>query len=150
MRASDEVRKNTLRQLLSAVRNAAIPPEREDSGPEAAGPQRQELDDAAVLDIVRRQIKQRRDSTDIYRKANRNDLADKEEAEAAILVAYLPAQMTRDEIATVVQAIIQRLGARGPADKSKVMPAVINELRGRAEGRDINEVVSELLANAAS
>jgi uncharacterized protein YqeY len=147
MRASDEVRKNTLRQLLSAVRNAAIPPERED-GPEATGPQRQELDDEAVLDLIRRQIKQRRDSIDIYRKAKRNDLAATEESEAGILVAYLPSQMARDEIATVAQTIIQRLGARGPADKGKVMPVVMNELRGRAEGRDINDVVSELLANA--
>ena len=171
MRAGDEVRKTTLRQLLTAVRNAAIPPELEElkpptdpakrqeyevrlalepvPTPEVTGPLRQELNDEAVLDIVRRQIKQRRDSIDVYRKANRNDLADKEEAEAAILVAYLPSQMTREEIAGTARAIIERVGAHGPADKGKVMPLVMSELRGRAEGRDINEVVSELLAQAA-
>jgi uncharacterized protein YqeY len=149
MRASDEVRKSTLRQLLTAVRNAAIPPEREDGPVSDASPQRTELNDDTVLDIIRRQIKQRRDSIDLYRKANRTDLAAKEEAEAAILAAYLPMQMGKDQIVEVAQAIIERVGAKGPADKGKVMPVIMGELRGRAEGRDINDVVSELLSKAA-
>ncbi len=145
MRAGDDTRKSTLRMLITAVRNAEIPPERDDASA-SEGPQRLDLDDEAVLDVVRKEVKQRRDSIDLYQKANRNDLAAKEEAEVAVLAGYLPQQMSRAEIETVARAVIQRVGASGPADKGKVMPAVMAELRGRAEGREINAVVSELLA----
>ena len=146
LRSGDETRKSTLRLLLTAVRNAEIPPE----GTEAAAdsPQRRELDDAAVLDIVRREVKQRRDSIDAYGKANRPDLVATEEAELAVLGAYLPPQMSREEIAAVARQVIERIGAHGPADKGKVMPAVICELRDQAEGREINAVVTDLLAQS--
>jgi len=143
MRAGDEVRKSTLRLLLSAVRNAEIPPE--GAGPSATA--RRELDDEGVRDVIRREVKQRRDSIDAYAKANRGDLVAREEAEMAVLAAYLPAQMSREEIEAAARAVIERTGARGPADKGKVMPVLMNELRGRADGRDINAVVTELLAN---
>jgi uncharacterized protein YqeY len=68
-----------------------------------------------------------------------------EEAEVAVLLTYLPRQMSREEIEAVARSIVERLGARGPADKGKVMPAVMAELRGKAEGREINAVVTELL-----
>jgi uncharacterized protein YqeY len=145
MRVGDETRKSTLRMLITAVRNAEIPPEREETGA-AEGPQRLELSDEAVLDVVRKEVKQRRDSIDLYQKANRGDLVAKEEAEVAVLMGYLPQQMSRDEIAAASRAVIERVGAKGPADKGKVMPVVMAELRGRAEGREINAVVSELLA----
>jgi uncharacterized protein YqeY len=141
MRSGEEVRKTTLRLLLTAVRNAEIPAE----GATAA--QRADLDDAAVLNIVRREVKQRRDSIDAYTKANRPDLAAREEAEAAVLSAYLPQQLGREEIAAVARAVIERLGASGPGDKGKVMPAVMAELKDRAEGREINAVVTELLSS---
>ena len=148
LRSGDETRKTTLRLLITAVRNAEIPPEMAVADAEtlAKVEQRQALDDPAVLDIVRRQVKQRRDSIDAYQKANRPDLVAREEAEAAILATYLPAQMSRDEIAAVAREVIARVGATGPADKGKVMPAVIAELKDRAEGREINAVVTELLA----
>jgi uncharacterized protein YqeY len=142
LRSGDEMRKTTLRLLLTAVRNAEIPPE----GAEATAPQRRDLDDAGVLDIVRREVKQRRDSIDAYQKANRPDLVAREEAELGVLSAYLPPQMSRDEIAAVAREVIQRLGASGPGDKGRVMPAVIAELRDKAEGREINAVVTELLS----
>jgi uncharacterized protein YqeY len=107
------------------------------------------LDDEAVLDIIRREVKQRRDSADAYHRARRDDLAAKEEAEANLLLTYLPAQMTRDEIAVAARQVIASVGASGPADKGKVMPRLVAELRGRAEGRDINAVVSELLAGGS-
>jgi uncharacterized protein YqeY len=141
MRSGEEVRKTTLRLLLTAVRNAEIPAE----GATAA--QRADLDAAAVLNIVRREVKQRRDSIDAYTKANRPDLAAREEAEAAVLSAYLPQQLGREEIAAVARAVIERLGASGPGDKGKVMPAVMAELKDRAEGREINAVVTELLSS---
>ena len=141
MRANDEVRKSTLRMLITAVRNAEIPPEGA-----TADASRIELDDEGVLNVVRKEVKQRRDSIDMYAKANRSDLVAKEEAEVAVLSAYLPQQMTRPEIEAVARDIIQRLGATGPADKGKVMPVIMAELRGKAEGRDINAVVSDLLS----
>jgi len=142
LRAGDETRKTTLRLLLTAVRNAEIPPE----GATEEG--RHALDDDAVLAIVRREVKQRRDSIDAYQKAGRADLVAREEAEAAVLSAYLPAQMSREEIAAAARAVIERVGARGPADKGKVMPVLMGELRDRAEGREINAVVTELLSGA--
>ena len=141
MRAGDEARKSTLRMLITAVRNAEIPPEGAD-----VTVSRLDLDDEGVLNVIRKEVKQRRDSIDIYEKANRTDLASKEEAEVAILNAYLPQQMSRDEIVVAARAIIERVGASGPADKGKVMPAIMAELRGKAEGREINAVVSELLS----
>ena len=147
MRAGNHTRRDTLRLLLTAIRNAEIPPEAgEPASESAAGPQRLALDDEAVLAVIRKEVKQRRDNIDIYRKAGREELAGKEEAELTVLADYLPQQMSREQIAVVVQAAIERLGASGPGDKGKVMPVVMSELRGKAEGRDINAVVSELLA----
>lgn len=145
MRAGEETRKSTLRLLITAIRNAEIPPE----GATAATA-RVELNDDGVLDVIRREVKQRRDSIDAYVGANRKDLADKEEAELAILAKYLPAQMSRDEIEVVAREVIERVGADGPSDKGKVMPVIMAELRGKAEGRDINAVVTDLLAGASS
>lgn len=143
MRAGEETRRSTLRLLITAIRNAEIPPE---GARDTAT--RMDLDDEAVLDVIRREVKQRRDSIDAYAKAGRKDLVDKEEAELGILSAYLPAQMSRDEIEAVVREIIGRVGASGPADKGKVMPVIMAELRGKAEGRDINAVVTDLLASS--
>jgi hypothetical protein len=144
MRSGDETRKSTLRMLITAVRNAEIPPERPAGEAPTSG--RMELDDAGVLDVVRKEVKQRRDSIEMYAKANRTDLVATEEAEIAVLQTYLPQQMSRHEIEAVAKTIIQRAGATGPADKGKVMPLIMGELRGKAEGRDINAVVTELLA----
>ena len=139
MRAGDETRKSTLRMLITSIRNAEIPAE----GADASG--RIELDDEGVLNVVRKEVKQRRDSIDMYAQANRTDLVATEQAEVAVLMHYLPQQMSRDDIEIIAKGIIESLGASGPADKGKVMPAVMAELRGKAEGRDINSVVTELL-----
>lgn len=139
MRSGDETRKSTLRMLITSIRNAEIPAE----GSTATG--RLELDDAGVLDVVRKEVKQRRDSVEVYTRANRTDLVAAEEAEIAVLSSYLPQQMSRDEIAVVAREIIARVGASGPAAKGQVMPVIMAELRGKAEGRDINAVVSDLL-----
>ena len=146
LRAQEETRKSTLRMLLSAVRNAEIPPEQKEGEEQAAEAQRQELDDEGVINVIRRQVKQRQDSIEAYEKANRQDLVDIEKAEMAVLQAYLPAQMSRDEIVAAAKAVIERVGAKGPADKGKVMPVIMSELRDKAEGREINAVVTELLA----
>ena len=134
LRAADDTRKVAIRGLLTAVRYAEIEAQKE-------------LDDGAILGVIGREIKQRRDAADEYGKANRPDLVAKEEAEITILTPYLPPQLSRDEIRMAARAVIDRVGARGPGDKGKVMPALMNELRGRADGRQINEVVSELLSS---
>lgn len=133
LRAGDERRKSTLRFLMAAIHNAEI----------EAG---QEIDDGGVAGVIAKQVKQRRDSIEEFRKGDREDLVAKEEAEIAVLLPYLPEQMSREEIVEAAKRVIAETGARAPGDKGKVMPVLINQLRGRAEGRQINEVVTELLA----
>jgi uncharacterized protein YqeY len=104
-----------------------------------------ELDDAGVQDVLRKEIKQRQDSVDAYRKAGRAQLADKEAAEIALLEAYLPKQLSEEEIEAEVREVIAQTGAR---EMNKVMPAAMARLKGRAEGRAVNRVVTRLLAES--
>ncbi len=149
MRARDETRKSALRMLISAIRNAEIPAAPEDDAAlEAmASAAKAGLDDAAVTDVIQKQVKQRRDSIDAFRKAKRDDLAVKEEAELAILQVYLPAEATREEIEAAARKIVAETGASGPRDMAKVMPLMSAEFKGRADGRVINEVVRSLLGS---
>ncbi|MHB8375608.1 MAG: GatB/YqeY domain-containing protein [Dehalococcoidia bacterium] len=142
MRARDELRRNVLRSVLTAISNAEIAR----VNVKDASASRSELADADVFDVLQKQAKQRRESAEEYRKAGRVDLADLEEAEEAIIVGYLPQQLSREEIAAAVRAVIAETGASGARDKGKVMPAAMARLRGRADGRTVNEVVTELLA----
>lgn len=142
MRSGDALRRDVLRSAITAINNAEIAGV--DISDERAT--RQALGEDAVMDVLRKQVKQRRDSADEYRKAKRADLAEREEAEIAVLEGYLPQQLSRDEIAAEVRQVIAETGASGPGDKSKVMPAAMQRLRGRADGRLINEVATELLA----
>lgn len=132
MRGGDDQRKQTIRLAMASIHNAEI----------AAG---RELDDAGVTEVVRREVKQRRDSIDEYQRAGRGDLAERENAELEILRAYLPQQLGRDEIAAAAREVIGEVGASGPRDKGKVMGPLLKRLAGRADGRDVNEVVTALL-----
>ncbi len=134
IRQRDESRKIAIRMTTWAIKNAEI-----ERG--AA------LSEADVLTIVSRQAKQRRESIAEFEKADRRDLVEKERAELEVLQSYLPAQVSRDEIAEAAREVIAEVGAGGPRDKGKVMPILIGRLAGRAEGREINEVVTELLAS---
>ena len=142
MRAGDGLRRDVLRSILTAVSNAEIAR----VNIKDASSERTSLSDEGVVDVLQKQAKQRRDSMDEYTKAGRQDLADREGAELAVITGYLPEQLSRDEIAKLVQAVITETGASGPGDKGKVMPAAMQRLKGRADGRAINEVVTELLA----
>jgi uncharacterized protein len=139
MRAKDELRKSTLRMLIAAIRNAEIPPEGTTESVAIT------LDDAAVTDLVLRQVKQRRDSIEQFRKAKRDDLAAREEAELAILLEYGPRQATREEVESVARRVIAETGASTVKEIGKVMPVLTKEFAGRADGRLVNEVVRSLL-----
>jgi uncharacterized protein YqeY len=130
MRGGDELRRDTIRMARTAIKNAEIN-------------KMAELDDAGVQDVLRKEIKQRRESADEYEKGNRMDLADKERAEASMLEAYLPKQMSESEIEAEVRAAIAEVGSK---EMSKVMPAAMQRMRGRAEGRLVNQVVSRVVA----
>jgi uncharacterized protein YqeY len=132
MKSGDTVKRDTLRMLISSVNNAEI-------AKQAA------LTDADVLGVISKEVKRHVESIDAFKKGNRADLVAKEEAEMAVLQAYLPKQMSRDEITAAAREVIAAVGAKGPGDKGKVMQQLMPKLKGKADGKDINEVVTELL-----
>ena len=132
MKGGDTVRRSALRLLMSSINNAEIA-------------RRAALEDADILGIIAKEVRQHQESIDSFKLGNRPDLVAKEEAEMAVLQGYLPQQMTREEIVTAARKIIMEVGAQGPGDKGKVMPKLIAQLKGRADGREINAVVTELL-----
>ena len=135
MRQSDDVRRSTLRMVLAAVNMA-----------EVAGSERKQLSDEQVMQVLTKQVKQRRESISEFEKAGRQDLVDKEAAELKILETYMPPQMPREEIEAEARKAIAEVGAKGPPDKGKVMQTLMPRLSGRADGREINDVVTSLLA----
>ena len=120
MRAKDSVRLGTIRMLLAALKQKEVD-------------ERIELDDTAVVAVVDKLIKQRKDSIAAYEQAGRADLAAIEQAELLVLQAYLPARLSAEEVQVEVQAIVTELGASGPGDMGKVMGAVKTRLAGKAE-----------------
>ncbi|MES1978880.1 MAG: GatB/YqeY domain-containing protein [Pseudomonadota bacterium] len=133
MRAKDSERLGTIRLLLSAMKQKEVD-------------ERVVLDDAAVIAIVDKLIKQRKDSIEAFQKAERKDLADKEAAELVVLQAYLPARLSAEEVAAAVKAIVVELGASGPGDMGKVMGAVKAKLAGKADMGQVSAAVKAALA----
>jgi len=105
------------------------------------------LDDAAVIGIVDKLIKQRKDSIEAFRKAERHDLADKEEAEMKVLQGYLPVRMSAQEVSDAVRALVASLGASGPGDMGKVMAAAKAQLAGKADMGQVSAAVKAALAS---
>jgi uncharacterized protein YqeY len=133
MRAKDSERLGTIRLLTAAMKQKEVD-------------ERVELNDALVIAIVDKMIKQRKDSIEAFTKAARQDLVDKETAEMAVLQAYLPARLSADEVAIEVQAIVTELGAKGPGDMGKVMGAVKARLAGKADMGQVSAAVKAALA----
>ena len=104
-----------------------------------------ELDNADMLGVIAKQVKQCKESIEAFKQGNRQDLVDKEAAEMAILEKYLPEQLPREEIVSIAKAVIAEVDAQGPQDKGKVMGRLMPQLKGKADGGVINAVVTELL-----
>ncbi len=135
MRAGDTQRRDTLRLLIAALDNARI----------AAG---RDLNDEDALAALQREAKQRRESIEEYRKGGRDDLVEAEQAELTIIEAYLPDQLGEDELRAIARELIEERGASGPGDLGAVMGPLMQRVRGRADGRQANAIVRELLSGA--
>ncbi len=132
MRAKDSERLGTIRLLQAAMKQKEVD-------------ERVVLDDAMVIAIVDKLIKQRKDSIEAFTKAARQDLVDKEAAEMAVLQAYLPARLSADEVAAEVRALVAELGAAGPGDMGKVMAAAKAKLAGKADMGAVSAAVKAAL-----
>jgi len=134
MKNREKVRSSVIRLVMAAIKNAEI-------SRQAA------LEDTDILGIIAKEVRQRQESIEAFKQGNRPDLVAQEEAEMTILNEYLPQQMTREEIIAAAQKVIEEVGAQGPSDKGKIMPKLIAQLKGRADGREINTIVTELLTS---
>ena len=132
MRAKDQVSLSTIRLINAAIKQFEVD-------------ERTEADDAKVISILTKMVKQRKDSAKIYTEAGRQDLADKENAEIEILNRYLPQMMSAEKIKTVVEAAIAETGASGMADMGKVMGVLKTRLAGKADMGEVNKVLKAAL-----
>lgn len=132
MRARENAKRDALRLLIAALKNARIDAQAE-------------LTDEDVEAVIQKQVKQRRDSIAEYTKANRQDLADKEQAELEVYQEYLPQQASAEDIEAAARAVIAETAASSARDIGKVMPVLTKQFAGRADGRQINEIVRALL-----
>jgi uncharacterized protein YqeY len=133
MRAKEAARLSTIRLLLAAIKQREVD-------------ERIELDDAAVLGVIEKMMKQRRESIAQFEKAARNDLADVEKAEIQVLSGYLPQQLSADEVEKAVQSAISETGAAGAKDMGKVMGALKAKLAGKADMGKVSALVKTKLS----
>ncbi|MNW25248.1 glutamyl-tRNA(Gln) amidotransferase subunit E [compost metagenome] len=132
MKSKDKFKLSTIRMVRSTIKNLEIDLKRD-------------LDDNEVLDILSREIKQRKDALQEFEKAGRDELAESTKAEIEILVQYLPTQLTEEEIKVIVQQTIQETGASSKVDMGKVMAALMPKVKGRADGKLVNQAVQQFL-----
>ena len=133
MKSGDEVRKRTTRMALANIKQVEVD-------------KRTALDDAAVISLLQKEIKNRREAVEEAKKANRADLIADNEAEIKVIESFLPKAMPAEELSTLAQAAIAEVGAASPADMGKVMKALLPKVAGRAAGDQVSAVVKELLA----
>ncbi|MBJ6363103.1 GatB/YqeY domain-containing protein [Paenibacillus sp. GCM10012307] len=132
MKSQDKFKLSTIRMVRASMKNQEIDFKRP-------------LDDSEVLDILSREIKQRKDSLQEFKKAGRDDLATNLAAEIDIISVYLPQQLTEEEIKVIVQQTIQETGASSKAEMGKVMSALLPQVKGRADGKLVNQLVQQFL-----
>ena len=136
MKSGDVVSRSTIRLVLAAVKNEEIE-------------KREEPDDQAITEVLARMTRQYRESIEQYGNAKREDLVASEQAELAVIMRYLPEQLSRDEVLSLAKKAVDDAGASGPADRGKVMGSLMPQLRGKADGNMVNTVVTELLESMA-
>lgn len=134
MKEGDTTRRSVIRMIMAAIKNAEIA-------------RRDTIEESDVLGIIAKEAKVREESIEAFKLGNRQDLVDDQEVELAILQEYLPTQATREEIVAAARTVIAEVGAEGPRDKGKVMPVLVARFKGKADGREINAVVTELLGS---
>jgi uncharacterized protein YqeY len=132
MRSGDKVRLLVVRTILSDIKYVEIE-------------KQHTLNDAEILQVLSQSAKKHRESITMFKQGNRRDLVNNEEAELAVITGYLPPQASHDEIVAAAHEVIKELGATGPQDKGKVMPKLIARFKGLAEGREISDIVNDLL-----
>ncbi len=132
MRNRDRLRSSVIRLIMASIKNAEVA-------------KRGILDDAEILGILAKEVRQHNESISAFQQGNRQDLVDAEEAELAVIKEYLPQQMSREEIIAAAGRVITEVGAQGHRDKGKVMAQLMSQLKGKADGREINAIVTELL-----
>ena len=132
MKAKEKDRLAVIRMVRGAIKQIEI-----DS--------KKELDDEAVIGVISKEVKMRKDSVEEFKKGGREDLVAKTEAEIAVLMPYLPPQLSEDEIRSLVQAAVEQVGASSPKDMGKVMGVLMPKVKGRADGKLVNTIVKEAL-----
>ena len=133
MKSKDAIRTSTLRMLVSALRNKEIE-------------KKKTLAEGDVLDVIQSEAKRRREAVDEYTKASRPDLASKEESEFNVLKGYLPQPLSESELKSLVQAAVQSTGAKAPQDMGRVMSVIMPQIKGRADGKQAQQIVKDLLS----
>ncbi len=133
MKAHEKERLAVIRSARGAIRQAEI-----DGG-------HAELDDDAVVGVLSKEIKMRRDSVDEFKKGGREDLVAQTQAEIDVLMTYMPAQLSEDEVKAIVKEAVEKTGAQTPKDMGKVMGLVMPKVKGRADGKLVNTIVRSML-----
>jgi len=133
MRAKDSLRLNTIRMIRTAIKNREID-------------ERKELDDQGVIAVLSTVVKQRRESAQVYRENGRPELAEKEEQELAVVMEFLPSQLSDDELKALIEEAVTEVGAASMKDMGKVMKVVAAKTTGRADGKVVSELVKARLS----
>jgi len=137
LKSGDTLRISVLRMVLSSLHNKEIEKKGKNQNPE--------LTEEEIIEVLKREVKKRKEAIETYLKGNRNDLADKEKKELEIIIAYLPKQLSEEEIKKIVQEAIQKLGAQSEKDFGKVMGFLMKELKGKADAGLVSQIVKESL-----
>lgn len=132
MKDKDKIKKSVITLIRSDIKQYEV-----DS--------RNEIDDKGIIEIIAKQLKQRKDALEEFQKGNRQDLVDESKREIEVLLTYLPKQLTEEEIREIVRDTIDELGVQGPKEMGKVMGALMPKLKGKADGKLISKIVKELL-----
>lgn len=132
MKEKDQLRKSVITMIRAAIKQYEVD-------------KRVELDDESILDIMSKQVKQKRDAIEEFAKGNRQDLVDEAKAEIDILMEYLPQQLTEEEMKLIVSEVVKEVGATTAKDMGKVMSALMPKVKGRADGKLLNQVVRQFL-----